>query len=87
MQRFADPFRLQRIFAQIERLEQAQGAAHQFVVCEDRSPTGEAFIGEDRDQSMDAVFGPNLVRPAAFRRAVAQPSRLNLGDPHRSEPR
>ena len=80
VQLLADPLRLQRILAAVERLEHAERSAHQLVVGEGGSPPGDAFIGEDGDQRVDAIFRADLVRPAAFGRAVAQTGGSDLGD-------
>ena len=79
MQLLADPLRLERVLAAVERFEHAERPAHQHVVRECGSPPGDAFIGEDRDQRVDAIFRPDLIRPAAFGRAVAQAGGSDLG--------
>src|SRR5215472_2800214 len=74
---FSLTFRFQGILAQVERLQHLQRAAHQSVVGEGRTPTGDAFVGEHRDQRVDAVLGADLVGPSTFRRAVTKASRTN----------
>ena len=80
MQFLADPLRLQGVLAAVERFEHAQRPAHQRVVREGRPPSGHPFIGEDRDQRVDAIFRPDLIGPAAFGRAMAQACRSDLGN-------
>ena len=71
VQLLAHAFRLQRVFAHIERLEHVQRASHQFIVRESRSPPGDTVIREHCDESMNAVLRPNLVRPASLGGAMA----------------
>ena len=82
MQFLADTLRLQRVLAAVERLEHAQRPAHQRVVGEGRPPSGHAFIGEDRDQRVNAIFRLDFIGPPAFRRAMAQAGRPDLGNSH-----
>ena len=82
MQFLADPLRLQRVLAAVQRLQHAERPAHQRIIREGRSPTGHAFIGEDRDQRMDAIFRPDFIGPPAFWRAMAQACRPDLGNSH-----
>ena len=80
VQLLADALRLERIFARYSGSSTPQRAAHQLIVGEDRAPAGDAFVGEDGDQRVDAVVRLDLVRPAAFRRAVAQAGRADFRD-------
>jgi len=78
MQFLADALRFQRIFAQIQGSEQMQRTPHQLIVGECRAPTGDALVGEDRDEGMDAVIRLDLVRPPAHRCAAAQTGRVDF---------
>jgi hypothetical protein len=80
MQLLAHALRLQWVFAQIQRSHEVKRAAHQFIVGECRSPAGNAFIGEDGDERVNAIVRANLVCPAALWRAMAEPCRPDLSD-------
>src|SRR5262249_1476909 len=78
-----DAFGLDRGFAHGERGENFQGAAHQRFAGENAADAKNArFIGEYRDQRVNAIIAFQLVGPAALRRSASQPTTTDLTNLH-----
>ena len=65
----------------VERRSTAS-AADQRVAGEHAAPPGEALVGQDGDERVDAVVGPQFVGPAALGRAAPEAEGADLADLH-----
>ena len=63
MKFFADPLRLQRGLAAVERFEQLQGLADQQIAGEDAAQPDQAFVCVHRNQRVNAVSELSAVHP------------------------
>jgi hypothetical protein len=57
-----------------------QGAAHEFIIRENRSPTSYPLISENGHQRVHAIIGLQFIRPSSLGRAMAQAGRSDLGN-------
>ena len=62
----ADSFGFERIFADVERLQNIQTGLHEPIVREGGAPACYTFIGKNGYQRVNAIVRLDLVRPAAL---------------------
>ena len=79
---FRNAFRLERMLAPIERLENTQRRFDQQMVREDTAVADDPLVGVHGDEGVDAVLGLEFDRPAAFRRLAHQANASYRDDFH-----
>ena len=68
--------------AAVERLELGERRPDEVDVGERAAVADRALLGDDRDERVDRILGPELLAPAAFGRRPVQADGADLADPH-----
>src|SRR5262249_30177504 len=79
---FGDALGFEGVFAAPEGFEDVEGGLDEVGVGEDAADTGDALVGEDGDEGVDAVLGFELVGPAALRGGAGQADGADVADLH-----
>jgi hypothetical protein len=82
MELLADALRFERVLAAVKWFQNRQCRAHQLIVAEDAAEPGQALIGVNRDQGVNAILRPQFIAPSAFRRCSTQTGASDLPDFH-----
>ena len=82
VQFLAHAFRFESVLATIQRLKHRQRCAHQRIIGEHAAQAHRPLIGVHRNECVNAVVGPELIAPAAFRGGAAQTCAADFSDLH-----
>jgi hypothetical protein len=78
----ADTFRFEGVLPAIERFKDGQSRLDECVIGEDAPEPDGTFIGVNGNEGVDAVFRPDFMTPATFRRGSAQAGTANFPNLH-----
>jgi hypothetical protein len=78
----ADALRLKGVLVPPERFEDIERGLDQIGVGEDTADAGDAFVGKDGDEGVDAVLRFQLVHPPPLRGGTDQTDGADVADLH-----
>lgn len=82
VQFFADAFWFEGVLVFVEGFEDGEGCCDEGIVGENAAEAGDAFVGVDGDEGVNAIFGAKFIGPTAFWSCASEACASDLFDFH-----